>query len=923
MEDPTAHQPADEAQPPADSSTQGDGGKEDPNRKKPNVRKRTKTGCLTCRKRRIKCDENRPTCNNCIKSKRTCEGYSKRVVFKAPIGSHPLQGPFGSVGYLQGTHPLSEFGTQQIRPPGQGLLPTIAPRPPAFEYVPQHPHGLQYGTGEVPQLGGLHSPYELTPPYPHGLYTAEPNPLLQHAPPNFPPPVQPGQPYSLPDSRAQQYQISNAPSRARPFTSIEGGNNYAPGASSSNQSSNAKPNVQIIHETYESEDEDASLADSDDEAGKESALVFPSASLLPLFGDRATSLRSFTGNSQSQMVADYMNYPHIAELRDQAKRQIFHHFIKVTGPSMSLYERHPFDPSERDAADVDSGSNNIWSYTFPVLAFQHPGLLQAMLAMSSLQIARLQGIPPTAAHKHYHIALRRIAKNVQSVSKRVHPATIAATLLLGYFEVWNSEHTSWCNHLYGARSLFAEIPLRRLSQKCLPVKSMKERQKLMKQMGLASIGSPIPKDPATLDYELLTTLTGFHVAPSDYGLREDQVLSSSSSTVTDKDIADYENLRDLFWWYCKMDVYQSILGGAKLFMEYEQWTQCPPRAPASKLSGIYGTYDHLMLLLGRLANFQSNDSSRKRQAYRAQGSASSEHSPPSFPGMLPNMGGFRAPMGFSPPRNVPSKAEAPEQIDLEGSLQSAMQEWEGILVAFQLFKEHLGPEFQPLGPEYTDRRERPFGLALQYRTFSVAGIWLNYYMGLIALHRSHPSMPPTAMQSVGLSARKTAEYANLIGRIAVGMFDGGPEVTEVSTVSAAALIESAICLFVAAVQFQDEEQRKWVVRRLFDITRLTGWQSAQQIAEGCETSWIKAAQMSRGPAYERTINPNATDDSVWKTARRIDRRIQEVEQGEETRLVLARVERAHYALGLLGVEDDLEFLDLGENAVNKRIEPEE
>lgn len=86
----------------------------------------------------------------------------------------------------------------------------------------------------------------------------------------------------------------------------------------------------------------------------------------------------------------------------------------------------------------------------------------------------------------------------------------------------------------------------------------------MKQMGLASIGSPIPKDPATLDYELLTTLTGFHVAPSDYGLREDQVLSSSSSSVTDKDIADYENLRDLFWWYCKMDVYQSILGGAKL-----------------------------------------------------------------------------------------------------------------------------------------------------------------------------------------------------------------------------------------------------------------------------------------------------------------------------------------------------------------------
>lgn len=39
------------------------------------ARRRTKTGCLTCRKRRIKCDETHPTCTNCIKSKRTCLGY--------------------------------------------------------------------------------------------------------------------------------------------------------------------------------------------------------------------------------------------------------------------------------------------------------------------------------------------------------------------------------------------------------------------------------------------------------------------------------------------------------------------------------------------------------------------------------------------------------------------------------------------------------------------------------------------------------------------------------------------------------------------------------------------------------------------------------------------------------------------------------
>ena len=51
------------------------------------TQKRTKTGCVTCRRLRIKCGEERPTCQNCIKSKRNCEGYAQRVVFKQPLGA--------------------------------------------------------------------------------------------------------------------------------------------------------------------------------------------------------------------------------------------------------------------------------------------------------------------------------------------------------------------------------------------------------------------------------------------------------------------------------------------------------------------------------------------------------------------------------------------------------------------------------------------------------------------------------------------------------------------------------------------------------------------------------------------------------------------------------------------------------------------
>jgi hypothetical protein len=46
---------------------------------KKEIKRRTKTGCMTCRRRRIKCDETRPSCQNCRKSKRDCQGYEHVV----------------------------------------------------------------------------------------------------------------------------------------------------------------------------------------------------------------------------------------------------------------------------------------------------------------------------------------------------------------------------------------------------------------------------------------------------------------------------------------------------------------------------------------------------------------------------------------------------------------------------------------------------------------------------------------------------------------------------------------------------------------------------------------------------------------------------------------------------------------------------
>ncbi|GAO18483.1 uncharacterized protein UV8b_07299 [Ustilaginoidea virens] len=47
----------------------------DPKKRKRNFSNRTKTGCLTCRKRKKKCDEQKPECSNCIRGGFLCAGY--------------------------------------------------------------------------------------------------------------------------------------------------------------------------------------------------------------------------------------------------------------------------------------------------------------------------------------------------------------------------------------------------------------------------------------------------------------------------------------------------------------------------------------------------------------------------------------------------------------------------------------------------------------------------------------------------------------------------------------------------------------------------------------------------------------------------------------------------------------------------------
>ncbi|KAM4055010.1 fungal zn(2)-Cys(6) binuclear cluster domain-containing protein [Hirsutella rhossiliensis] len=87
---------------------------------KKEIKRRTKTGCLTCRKRRIKCDETHPTCNNCKKSKRECLGYDP--IFRQQGGGGP------TISHIQPA-PASQPTVSSSLPSSTSLHSAPAPAP--------------------------------------------------------------------------------------------------------------------------------------------------------------------------------------------------------------------------------------------------------------------------------------------------------------------------------------------------------------------------------------------------------------------------------------------------------------------------------------------------------------------------------------------------------------------------------------------------------------------------------------------------------------------------------------------------------------------------------------------------------------------------------------------------------------------------
>ncbi|ORY10882.1 hypothetical protein BCR34DRAFT_588314 [Clohesyomyces aquaticus] len=149
----------------------------DPKKRKRVFANRTKTGCGTCRRRKKKCDEAKPECNNCNRGGFVCEGYANKIPWpkngvskphvplqakdRFPMDSAQLYHSHGQTqsqpqsrdGYSEPNKQVASDGArtrpivieEQERQGSRNGWAGIWGEPPRPSYPPEHPPPSEYG----------------------------------------------------------------------------------------------------------------------------------------------------------------------------------------------------------------------------------------------------------------------------------------------------------------------------------------------------------------------------------------------------------------------------------------------------------------------------------------------------------------------------------------------------------------------------------------------------------------------------------------------------------------------------------------------------------------------------------------------------------------------------------------------------------
>jgi hypothetical protein len=245
-----------------------------------------------------------------------------------------------------------------------------------------------------------------------------------------------------------------------------------------------------------------------------------------------------------------------------------------TGPSVSIYERNPRNSTLIFEGTTPAVQQALWTHTLPMKALSNQGLLHAMLALASLQIAKLQGASLTPSYKHYAYSLKRLSRDLGHPKKRLSIPTLATSMLLAYYEVWTAEHVKWSTHLVGAAQLLAELDFRSLTREARRLKAAQaaeDRQFPYQNPEMLidqkSFNQRLEERALMPSESLVSTIVGKKVSYDDFGivLEENGARNEKKTNLPERvDLQSFETFQDLYWWYIRHDAFQSLVSGNPL-----------------------------------------------------------------------------------------------------------------------------------------------------------------------------------------------------------------------------------------------------------------------------------------------------------------------------------------------------------------------
>lgn len=244
-------------------------------------------------------------------------------------------------------------------------------------------------------------------------------------------------------------------------------------------------------------------------------------------------------------------------LRNECTARIFGHFISSTAPMLSVFQaRSHLASTLFRESPVPAARQTLWTSTLPMMALHDQALLHAMLALSSLHIARLQGASATPSLKHYAYSLKKVRAAMGDNTKKRAITTLAATLILGFYEMMTGAHKSWVTLMKGACQLINAIDFAGITQQVFGfAKQLRSGHLANQHVGSMEEVKAFLNDFQSADETLLSVLVGQTV-------RYDKTTSTQMhSIVSMTELGRYEILQDMYWWFFKQDVIHGIMAG--------------------------------------------------------------------------------------------------------------------------------------------------------------------------------------------------------------------------------------------------------------------------------------------------------------------------------------------------------------------------